>query len=260
MPKPLKRFGQNYLVDKNILNKIFDNIDPGTEDVIIEIGPGTGALTRLLAGKCKKLIAVEIDKRVADDLKEEFPEAEIISNDFLDIDLKKIFISCNKKLRVVGNIPYNLTSSIIFKLIHNNNIIFDSVLMVQFEVAKRMTAKTGTKDYGIFTVLLNYFTKTEICFRISPNVFFPKPKVYSALVKINFRQMNEPEDFQKLFIKVVKAAFSTRRKTLKNSLSGSIFKDINFSDCKIDLSRRAETLVTDEFLQLTNFINSRLKG
>ena len=260
MPKPLKRFGQNYLVDKNILNKIFDNIDPGIEDVIIEIGPGTGALTRLLAGKCKKLIAVEIDKRVADDLKEEFPEAEIISNDFLDIDLKKIFISYNKKLRVVGNIPYNLTSSIIFKLINCNKFINDSVLMVQFEVAKRMTAKTGTKDYGIFTVLLNYFTKTEICFRISPNVFFPKPKVYSALVKINFRQINEPEDFQKLFIKVVKAAFSTRRKTLKNSLSGSIFKDINFSDCKIDLSRRAETLVTDEFLQLTNFINSRLKG
>ena len=260
MPKPLKRFGQNYLVDKNILNKIFDNIDPGIEDVIIEIGPGTGALTRLLAGKCKKLIAVEIDKRVADDLKEEFPEAEIISNDFLDIDLKKIFISYNKKLRVVGNIPYNLTSSIIFKLINYNKFINDSVLMVQFEVAKRMTAKTGTKDYGIFTVLLNYFTKTEICFRISPNVFFPKPKVYSALVKINFRQINEPEDFQKLFIKVVKAAFSTRRKTLKNSLSGSIFKDINFSDCKIDLSRRAETLVTDEFLQLTNFINSRLKG
>ena len=260
MPKPLKRFGQNYLVDKNILNKIFDNIDPGIEDVIIEIGPGTGALTRLLAGKCKKLIAVEIDKRVADDLKEEFPEAEIISNDFLDIDLKKIFISYNKKLRVVGNIPYNLTSSIIFKLINCNKFINDSVLMVQFEVAKRMTAKTGTKEYGIFTVLLNYFTKTEICFRISPNVFFPKPKVYSALVKINFRQINEPEDFQKLFIKVVKAAFSTRRKTLKNSLSGSIFKDINFSDCKIDLSRRAETLVTDEFLQLTNFINSRLKG
>ncbi len=257
MPKPLKRFGQNYLVDNNILNKIIENIDPGIEDVILEIGPGTGALTRLLADKCKNLIAVEIDKRVADDLTKEFPQIELIRGDFLDVDLRKISLTHGKKLRVVGNIPYNLTSSIIFKLFKSSNIIYDSVLMVQYEVAKRMIAKPGTKDYGILTVLLNYFTKTEICFRISPNVFFPKPKVYSSLVRITFRQMTEAEDFQKLFIKVVKAAFSTRRKTLKNSLGGSIFKDINFNNCKIDLSRRAETLNTGEFIQLTKYINSQ---
>ena len=257
MPKPLKRFGQNYLVDKNILNKIIENINPGIEDVIVEIGPGTGALTRLLADKSKKLIAVEIDKRVADDLKEEFLQVELIRGDFLDVDLHKISSTYKKRLRIVGNIPYNLTSSIIFKLFSNNNIIYDSVLMVQYEVAKRMIAKPGTKDYGILTVLLNYFTKTEICFRISPNVFFPKPKVYSALVRINFRQMADTEDFQRLFIKVVKATFSTRRKTLKNSLSGSIFKDINFNNCEIDLIRRAETLHTDEFILLTKYVNSQ---
>ncbi len=260
MPKPLKRFGQNYLVDKNILNKIVGTINPNEEDAIVEIGPGTGALTKPLSEKCKNLIAVEIDSRVADNLEEEFPGVELIKGNFLEVNLEEIFLKKKNKLRVVGNIPYNLTSSRTFKLINKNDIIYDSVLMVQYEVAKRMIAKQGTKDYGILTVLLNYFTKTELCFRISPNVFFPKPKVYSALVKISFRQINETEDFHKLFIKVVKAAFSTRRKTLKNSLGGSIFSDVDFSNCEIDLSRRAETLNSDEFLQLTNHINSRSNG
>ena len=257
MPKPLKRFGQNYLVDKNILNKIVDTIKPSENDVILEIGPGTGALTRLISGKTKKLIAVEIDTRVANELNEEFPEVDLIRGDFLNIDLEKIFIEHDKKLRVVGNIPYNLTSSIIFKLIKHNKFIEDSVLMVQFEVAKRMTANSGSKDYGILTVLLNYFTKTELCFRISPNVFFPKPKVSSALVRINFRQIEEPEEIQLLLIKVVKAAFSKRRKTLKNSLGDSIFGDINFNNIDIDLGRRAETLNVDEFLSLTNYIHDQ---
>lgn len=254
--KPLKRFGQNYLVDKNIVNKIIETINPANDDFIIEIGPGTGSLTGQIAGKSAKFIAVEIDKRVADDLQNNFPDAEIIRDDFLKLHLENISDSYGKKLRVIGNIPYNLTSSIIFKLIASNKVIEDAILMVQFEVAKRMTAKRETKDYGILTVLLDYFTKTELCFRISPNVFFPKPKVNSALVKILFRQLNDPEDFQKLFIKTVKAAFSKRRKTLKNALSESDLSEIDFSDCGIDLSRRAETLETNEFHQLTRFIYS----
>jgi 16S rRNA (adenine1518-N6/adenine1519-N6)-dimethyltransferase len=256
MPKPLKRFGQNYLVDKNIQNKIVETINPLADDIIIEIGPGTGALTRLLTGKSKKLIAVEIDKRVSDDLKNEFPEVELITGDFLDLNLEKICAENKSKLRVAGNIPYNLTSSIIFKLINSNKFIEDAILMVQYEVAKRMVAKPGSKDYGILTILLNYFTKTELCFRISPNVFFPKPKVYSALVRISFRHINESEELQSTFIKVVKAAFSKRRKTLKNSLGDSIFKDINFHNLDIDFSRRAETLDVNEFLKLTNYIHS----
>jgi 16S rRNA (adenine1518-N6/adenine1519-N6)-dimethyltransferase len=256
MPKPLKRFGQNYLVDKNIQNKIVETINPEENDVIIEIGPGTGALTRLLSGKSKKLIAIEIDKRVSEELKSEFPAVELITGDFLDINLEKIFSENESKLRVVGNIPYNLTSSIIFKLINSNKFIDDAILMVQYEVAKRMTAKSGSKDYGILTLLLSYFTKTELCFRISPNVFFPKPKVSSALVRISFKHINESDELQSLFIKVVKAAFSKRRKTLKNSLGESIFKDIDFSKIDIDLSRRAETLDVNEFLLLTNYIQN----
>jgi len=255
--KPLKRFGQNYLIDKNILNKIIETINPRKDDIIIEIGPGTGTLTKLLAARSNNLIAVEIDKRVVKDLQSELPDVEFISGDFLDVDIKNISEENNKRLRIAGNIPYNITSSIIFKLIDNNEVVNDAVLMVQFEVAKRMTARPGSKDYGILTLLLNYFTKTELCFRVSPNVFFPRPKVYSSLVKLNFKQISESKEFQKLFIKTVKAAFSKRRKTLKNSLGSSHFSNINFDKCGIDLQRRAESLSVDEFLDLTSFIYSQ---
>src|SRR5690606_9582929 len=131
--------------------------------------------------------------------------------DFLETDLLKLTLE-EKKLRIVGNIPYNITSPILFKLIENNNLIKDAVFMVQYEVAKRMIADRDTKDYGILAVVLKYFCETELCFKISPNVFFPKPKVFSALVHIHFKEINQPEEEQKLFIQIVKAAFGNRRK------------------------------------------------
>ena len=175
--KPLKKFGQNYLLDKNILDKIISEINPHEDDNIIEIGPGTGSLTAKLIPKVNNLTAIEIDSRVIENLKVRFPSLNIIHQDFLKADLKE-FASNKNKLRIVGNIPYNLTSPIIFSMIENIDIIDDSVLMVQYEVAKRMTAKKGTKDYGILSVLLNYFADIKLCFKVSPNVFYPKPKVY----------------------------------------------------------------------------------
>src|SRR5690606_35065133 len=164
----------------------------------------------------------------------------------------------NDKLRIAGNIPYNLTSPIIFKMIDNNTIIADSVLMVQYEVAKRMTAKQGTKDYGILAVILNHFTNTKIAFRVSANAFYPKPKVESAVVHLTFKETGKPENFNRIFINVVKASFGNRRKMLRNSLSNSIFAEINFSDSGIDLTKRAEQLNPDDFITLTQFvINSR---
>jgi 16S rRNA (adenine1518-N6/adenine1519-N6)-dimethyltransferase len=126
--------------------------------------------------------------------------------------------------------------------------------MVQLEVAKRMTANRGTKDYGILAVVLNYFTETKLCFKISPNVFFPKPKVYSALVHINFKVMEQTEEEQKLFIQIVKASFGNRRKILKNSLSNSIFSEIDFSNSGIDLSLRAENLNVEDYMKLTKYV------
>lgn len=250
MIKPLKKFGQNYLVDKNIIRKIFDVISPQSNDTIIEIGPGQGALTEYLSKSEAKVYAVEIDKRVIESLKSRFENIEFLNQDFLRIDLRDFN---SNSLRLVGNIPYNITSPIIFKIFENNQIIKDAVLMVQYEVAKRMTAKVGSKDYGILSVLLQYFTKTEICFKVSPNVFFPKPKVFSAVVKINLKK-REDTRFNKTFISVVKSAFGNRRKTLKNSLSNSIFAQLNFENCKIDFSKRAEELYLDDFIYLTEFI------
>lgn len=248
--KPKKRFGQNFLQDENILNKIVREINPQPDDLIIEIGPGYGALTQKLLIATEKLIAIEIDKELANDLKNQFPYLHLINEDFLETDLSKICVE-GKKLRIVGNIPYNITSPILFKLIKNNKLIKDAVFMVQLEVAKRMTAEKDIKDYGILSVVLGYFSDTGLCFKISPNVFYPKPKVFSALVHINFKDIAQPEEEQRLFIEIVKASFGNRRKILKNSLSNSIFHEIDFSNSGIDLSLRAENLSVDDFIILT---------
>jgi len=251
--KPKKRFGQNFLQDENILNNIVKEINPQPEDTIVEIGPGYGALTQKLISATKNLIAVEIDNELTKSLKERFPQLQLINQDFLETDLSKLS-SQEKKLRVVGNIPYNITSPILFKLIENNRLIKDAVFMVQLEVAKRMTADRGVKDYGILAVVLKYYTDTELCFKISPNVFFPKPKVFSALVHIKFKELQNTEEEQKLFIQIVKAAFGNRRKILKNSFSNSIFNEIDFSNSGIDLSLRAENLNVEDYMKLTKYV------
>ena len=249
--KPKKRFGQNFLQDENILNKIVKEINPKPGDAIIEIGSGYGALTQKLFSLIENLIAIEIDRELSKELIEKFPNLQLLNEDFLDISLSKL-ASQKKKLRIVGNIPYNITSPILFKLIDNNKLIKDAVFMVQYEVAKRMTADKDTKDYGILAVVLKYFTKTELCFKISPNVFFPKPKVFSALIHIQFKNMEETQKEQQLFMAIVKAAFGNRRKILKNSFSNSIFHEIDFSNSGIDLSLRAENLSVDDFIKLTS--------
>lgn len=251
---PLKRFGQNYLRDNNILNKIIDEINPAENDLIVEIGPGTGALTSKLAESDAEIAGVEIDKRVKEDLSENFPSIKFYNEDFLKIDLSKIFTRRGRRLRIVGNIPYNLTSPIIFKLLENNSIINDAVFMVQNEVAKRITSAQGSKDYGILSVLLHYLSEVKYCFKVSPNVFFPKPKVYSAVIHIFMKESSINEEMKKTFIQVVKASFGKRRKTLKNSLGDSIFKDIDFSDSGVDLTLRAEQLNINDFEKLAIFV------
>jgi len=257
--KPLKRFGQNFLHDKNILIKIVKEIDPKPDDTIVEIGPGRGALTEHIYDKVNNFIAVEIDKRVIDDLSLRFPGLQLIQADFLKMDLDSVYKSKEKRIRIIGNIPYNITSPIIFKAIKNTNLIDDVVLMVQEEVAKRMIANKGSKDYGILAVILKYFSETKLCFKVSPNAFYPKPKVTSAIVHIKLKKLNIGKSEQQTFINIVKASFGNRRKKLKNSLSNSIFKEINFTGADIDLSLRAEQLDVNDFLKLTNFARDQLK-
>ncbi len=252
--QPLKRFGQNYLTDNNILNKINNEINPSVNELILEIGPGTGALTSKLVESPAEIIAVEIDKRVKENLSDQFPTVKFLNEDFIKTDLKKIFTLNNKNLRIVGNIPYNLTSPIIFKLLENNNIVKDAVFMVQYEVARRISALKGTKDYGILSVLLQYFSDVKFCFKVSPNVFYPKPKVYSAVIHIFMKDLLISGEMKKIFINVVKASFGKRRKILKNSLGDSIFRDIDFSGAGIDLSLRAEQLEITDFEKLALFV------
>jgi len=262
--KPLKRFGQNYLKDPNIIRKILEEIDPKPGERIIEIGPGLGALTGAILQNSSELLAVEIDKRAAALLSKKFPELNILNEDFLSINLKNVYIkkfeSSKEKtqlLRIIGNIPYNITSPVLFKMILNNELIRDSVLMVQYEVAKRITAKAGTKDYGILTVLLNFFSDTKFCFKVSQNVFFPKPNVFSAVIHLYFKEVKMSGEEKHIFINIVKAAFGKRRKTIKNSLSSSIFADIDFSNSGVDLSLRAEQLKAGSFLKLAEVVKRK---
>jgi 16S rRNA (adenine1518-N6/adenine1519-N6)-dimethyltransferase len=254
---PLKRFGQNYLQDQNIIKKIISEIDPRENDLIIEIGPGQGAITQKLLESKANLTAIEIDKRVIDDLQNRFKDLHLLQSDFLKLDLNQFVNSSGQKLRVVGNIPYNITSPILFKLFENNTIVKDAVFMVQYEVAKRMTAKMGSKDYGILSVLLEYFGDTKLAFKVSPNVFYPKPNVHSAVVHINFNDKRNDSEFNLMFKSIVKSSFGNRRKTLKNSLSNGIFTDVNFSDCGIDLSLRAEQLNVVDFIKLAEFASNK---
>ncbi|MCX6170970.1 MAG: 16S rRNA (adenine(1518)-N(6)/adenine(1519)-N(6))-dimethyltransferase RsmA [Ignavibacteriales bacterium] len=251
-PQPLKRFGQNYLVDKNIIKKIISEFAPEKSDVVVEIGPGTGSLTAELNNRVKKLYAVEIDKRVVESLALSYPAVHVINHDFIKLDLNKF--SNEKPLRIIGNIPYNITSPILFKLIENRPLVKNAMLMVQFEVAKRITAEEKSDDYGILGVLLNFFADTKICFKIPPTVFYPKPKVDSAIIHLDFsKQLPNDLDF-KLFIQVVKAAFGNRRKKLKNSLGNSSFANITIDTNEFDTSRRAEELTIKEFVDLTRII------
>ncbi len=257
--KPLKRFGQNYLFDQNIINKIISEINPGKKDNILEIGPGHGSLTEKLLEKTNTLTAIEIDKRIKEDLQNKFPGLRLISEDVLKTDFRKIFSDGKKKIRVVGNIPYNITSPIIFKMIEYNDIIKDSVLMVQYEVAKRLKGEKGTKDYGILSVLLNFFAEVKFCFKVSPSSFYPKPNVFSALVHLFFKENDIDKELKYYLIQIVKASFGNRRKTLKNSLGNSIFSNINFEDSGINLTKRAEQLDSADFLILARFVQKRIE-
>ncbi|OGU36950.1 MAG: ribosomal RNA small subunit methyltransferase A [Ignavibacteria bacterium GWB2_35_6b] len=247
--KPLKKYGQNYLVDNNIIDKIVKEFDIKKNDKVLEIGPGEGALTSKLIKLTNNLTIVEIDARKIEMLKAKFSAAEIINEDFLTINLHVFFE--NEVINVIGNIPYNITSPIFYKLIENRKNISQALLMVQYEVAKKITAEKGTKDYGILNVILNYFCDVKFCFKISPNVFYPKPKVFSAIINLKFDKSLNTNIDEELFINLVKSSFGNRRKNLKNSLSNTIFGNYDFAEADEYLKLRAEQLDVGDFIKLT---------
>jgi 16S rRNA (adenine1518-N6/adenine1519-N6)-dimethyltransferase len=249
-----KRFGQNFLIDPNIVRKIVKEIKPQPGDVIVEIGPGKGALTRQLVATGAKIHAIEIDKDLTSELAREFAGSDnftLYQQDALKFDYRKHF-STGQKIRVVGNIPYNISSPLLFKVFENNNIIRDVHFLVQREIAQRICAKPNTKSYGILSVITQFYGKPSIAFQVSPKVFRPIPEVYSALVKLVIEPHSQDTNFQANFHAVVKTAFGKRRKILRNALS-ELFPATT-GDYPIDLSRRAESLTLEEFMTLTHWI------
>lgn len=257
---PLKRYGQNFLQDKNIIKKIAAAINPLPGEHIIEIGPGEGALTAELMLSEANLKVVEIDVRCVSELQQKYPHLTIIQQDILKTDLAQQFTETGTVNKVVGNIPYNISSPIFFKLLEYPGIIHESVFMIQLEVAQRMIAQPRTKDYGILAVVFQTFAAPQILFKVSPEVFYPKPKVWSAVIRLQFNKAIEGIPDRKLYIQTVKACFGNRRKTLRNSLKNSVFGTIDFEAGPVDLQKRAEELLLPDFIALTNYIADKQRG
>jgi 16S rRNA (adenine1518-N6/adenine1519-N6)-dimethyltransferase len=248
---PKKKWGQNFLVDPNLLRKIVRTIQPGTSDRMLEIGPGEGVLTERLLPLVGALAAIEIDPRLVDDLRHQpsLAGCHILHGDVLLLELDSLPFP--PPVRVVGNIPYNITSPILFWLIDQRQHWNDAFLMVQKEVADRLVAEPGTKTYGRLTVMVGAFLKVRICFTIPPEVFQPRPQVDSTFIHLvpKMPPLVPAERFQR-FEKIVAAAFLKRRKMLRNSLRG--FRLPAGIEDRIDLTRRPETLSVEEFVELSS--------
>jgi 16S rRNA (adenine1518-N6/adenine1519-N6)-dimethyltransferase len=251
--RPKKYLGQHFLNDQNIARKIVKSLNYGAEcRDVLEIGPGMGVLTQYLIEQDIDLKVIEIDPEAVTYLKEHYPKLEIIEADFLKFDLGQYF---NDKFSIIGNFPYNISSQIFFRVLDNRNSVIEVVGMIQKEVAERISSPPGNKDYGILSVLLKAFYDIEYLFTVPPQVFSPPPKVNSAVIRLKRNNIMQLECDEKLFFKVVKQAFQTRRKTLRNAL-----KALNLSSTITQwdlLDKRAEALSVNDFVELTKRIQDK---
>jgi len=223
-------------------------------DRVLEIGPGKGALTSLLLDELQTLAAVEIDTVLAEELKRKFgKKLKLYHDDVLHLDLGSMAGAMGGNIRIVGNIPYNITSAIIFWIIDASSFVSDCTLMMQREVAQRLVAKPRTKDYGILSVMAQYYSTPSLLFTVSPACFFPEPEVTSAVVALNFEKPNEKRAADDvLFRSVVRATFGKRRKTLRNGLRGMNIPAAVLSRLSANLDRRPEELSVAEFTTLAD--------
>lgn len=265
-----KSLGQNFLIDDNIIDKIVDGSLAGQGDKVIEVGPGIGTLTRELASRSEKVMVVEIDKKlipILGDTLSDFDNVTIVNEDIMKADIKDLI---DKNLdggpvKLVANLPYYITTPIIMRFLEEDINVTDIVVMVQKEVAERMNANPGKKDFGALSVAVQFYCDTEIVAKVPRHLFVPQPNVDSIVIALRVRPERkykvEDED---LFFKIVKASFGQRRKTLLNSLTsmGILDKtDISavLSVSGIDEKRRGETLSLEEFARLSDCMHSRIK-
>lgn len=247
-----KKFGQNFISDKNLLNAIVKDAEIESDDEVLEIGAGAGSLTQVLSENCKKVISFEIDKDLQEHLVDlNLENVEFCFCDFMDMSMSDIEKKFYGKYKVVANLPYYITTPIIFRLLEDGKNVDSLTIMVQKEVAERVCAKFGGKDYGILTVMTNFYGTPKIARIIKRQMFFPEPNVDSALLHIKIERDKFPQVDKFKFLKFIKICFSMRRKTLLNNLSGHYSKEKlkNVLSDEI-LKKRAEQFSLEEFVEL----------
>lgn len=265
-----KSLGQNFLIDQNILENILNGAHISDKDYVIEVGPGIGSLTQNIGERAKKVVAIEIDKTLIPILNETlngYSNVEIINQDVLNMDLHKLVQEKfeGNKPKVVANLPYYVTTPIIMKFLEEKVAIESLTIMIQKEVANRIQAGPGTKDYGTLSIAVQYYCDPKILLKVPPSVFIPQPKVESSVIRLDV--LNKPRVYverEDLFFGLIKDAFGKRRKTLLNALSSGklklnkkLVREVLIAS-NIDEKRRGETLSIEEYARLSNNLAKRL--
>ncbi len=265
-----KKFGQNFLIDSHVLDKIVSAAGITEDDFVLEIGPGIGTMTQYLAASARKVFAVEIDKAlipILEDTLKEFDNVQVINQDILKVDIKKLAEEHNdgKPIKVVANLPYYITTPIIMGLFESEVPIDSITVMVQKEVADRMKVGPGTKDYGALSLAVQYYAEPYIVANVPPNCFMPRPKVGSAVIRLT-RHEKPPVEVadEKLMFRLIRASFNQRRKTLANGLNNS--PELSYSKeeiqqtieaCGFKAGIRGEALTLEDFAKLANAFSKK---
>ena len=267
-----KKFGQNFLIDSHVINKIISAADITKDDCVLEIGPGIGTMTQYLAESAGQVVAVEIDKNlipILSDTLKNYSNVTVINEDILKLDICKLAEEKNqgKPIKVVANLPYYITTPIIMGLFESHVPIDSITIMVQKEVAERMQEKPGSKEYGALSLAVQYYAKPEIVANVPPNCFMPRPNVGSAVIRLTRHEKPpvEVED-EKLMFRIIRASFNQRRKTLANGLNNSpeihLPKEViqeSIVSLGVPENIRGEALSLEQFAELSNEIGQRMK-
>lgn len=266
-----KKFGQNFLIDTHVLERIIEAAGITRDDFVLEIGPGIGTMTQYLCENAREVVAVEIDKNlipILGDTLQEYDNVTVINEDILKLDINRLAEEKNggKPIKVVANLPYYITTPIIMGLFESHVPIDSITIMVQKEVADRMQVGPGTKDYGALSLAVQYYAKPEIIANVPPNCFMPRPNVGSAVIRLT-RHAEVPVkvDDEKLMFKIIRASFNQRRKTLANGLNNSpeihLPKEIiqeSIEELGVPVTIRGEALTLDQFAEFSNIIGKKI--
>lgn len=262
-----KKLGQNFLIDGNVVRGIADAAELDNGDTVVEIGPGIGTLTQELAERAKRVIAIELDRNLLPVLEENlqgYPNVQVISADALQVDFNNIVAKPEESpevYKIIGNLPYYITTPLIMHVLERSFSFSVFVLMIQKEVAQRIVAAPGSKDYGVLSLAVQYYTVPELVLKVPRTVFMPRPEVDSAVLKLT-RRKTPPVSVanEQMLFKIIRAAFGQRRKTLLNALANARIAGTkeellaDFDKVGLDSSRRGETLSMEEFASLTNLL------